>query len=156
MINDNDINTFENYERKITQLITQNTLNLKNEDRKTQIENNAKDILSLCDNASLKFYGVKKGIKLSTEYINFLIRFYEHKTEKQAYNYIARFLKALDLKFKSLKISKVNRKYKKLIKHRYKDFIGFKNEIDVLSHFENTNPISYILTNGFKELHFIN
>lgn len=158
MINTNEeLNTFENYERAIVRRLTTPINNkLTNEERLKQKVINSNEILKLNNLMSLKLYKKSDGLRLTTEYLNFLIRFYENKTPIQSKTYIKKFLKNLNLDFKNLNVSKLKTTYKKLIRTRYKDFIGFAYEKQMQEHFENTNPISYCLSVGLNQLHFIN
>lgn len=158
MINTNEeLNTFENYERAIVRRLTKPISHkLTNELKIKEKLINSNEVLKLNELMSLKLYNKIEGLRLTTEYLNFLIRFYENKTPIQSKTYIKRFLDCLNLDFKNLNVSKQKTTYKKLIRTRYKDFVGFAYQKEMDAHFENTNNISYCLSVGLNQLHFIN
>lgn len=146
MINDTEFKTYENTERAIVKRLIEDTMKYgrKNHERKQQ---NADEVLKLSN------YIVNK---LSVEYLNFLIRFYKKKTQKQAEQYIHRFLNAINRDYNSLNVSAVYRQYNKVIHTRLMDYTDEQTEHDDAEQFyENSFKCAYLLYTGQNLFHFI-
>lgn len=139
MINNDEMDSYENIERAIVKRLTDNK-------RYKQRKQNVDEVLKL---SSLIVE------RLTTEYIKFLIRFYTKRNEENARNILSRFLKTLDLKFNSLSLSSVYRNYRKLIHNQIKDY-DINEDEDDRSFFENCAVNSHLLYSGRHKFHYIN
>lgn len=149
MINENEIKTYEDIERAIVKRLLEKT---RTEENKKQKIN---DIKTLNEYLGLRYCNNKNSSKLTTEYLKFLIRFYNPEKSKGTTNkIIQRFLKTMDKKYDSLNISSVYTTYRKLIHNRIKDYC-LKDDEEFNKVFENSAVNSHTLTHGTNTIHYI-
>ena len=154
MISTENLNTFEDCERYIVKCLTEDLNKIAVKLRKTRKIENAENVIRISEYIGVNYYNDNKGFRLTTEYLNFLIRFYEHKSLNQSREYIKRFLKVFDLKFKDLNISNVYRNYRKLILNRIRDY-SYIEDAEDREFFEDCAVNSHVLYSGTNQIHYI-
>jgi hypothetical protein len=137
----------------IEQAIIKRLMEKRRQPKKTQ---NAKEILRLSEIIGLKYFKHKDGFRISAEYLKFLLKVYENKSNNHASKIIQRFLKALDIKFKDLSVSNCMRNYRKIIHTHLSDYESEDAEYeDAQDISEDVFKTCYKASNGKNATHFI-